>query len=213
MGTRHAVALELAAIGAAALLFVATFRVRPAYVDFALAGVAVALIAASAARSRRLWDAAGPLPRDSADREAWVASGAFTAAALLVLVGLAVWTSARGGPSLAARVSNWHIVAAIAVYFPWALLQQYIFQGYLLGRLLQLLPPAGAVAITAIAFSSVHFPRWPVVALVAIARCGWAAVYYRPRNFLPLPASPAPLGSRLPLWGVGGGLLPSRVLL
>ena len=212
MGTRRSVALELAAIGAAALLFVATFRVRPAYVDFALAGVAVALIAASAARSRRLWDAAAPLPRDSADREAWVASGAFTAAALLVLVGLAVWTSARGGPSLAARVSNWHIVAAIAVYFLWALLQQYIFQRYLLGRLLQLLPPAGAVAITAIAFSSVHFPRWPVMALVAIACCVWSTIYYRSRNLLPLAASHALLGSVLHFWVFGDDLLQSWLL-
>src|SRR5690606_17928475 len=42
--TRRSVAVELAAIGAAALVFVATFRVRPPWLDFALAGAAVALI-------------------------------------------------------------------------------------------------------------------------------------------------------------------------
>ena len=51
----RSVMLELAAIGAAALVFVATFQVRPPFVDFVLAVAAVALIALSTARSRRLW--------------------------------------------------------------------------------------------------------------------------------------------------------------
>ena len=34
MNARRSVALELLAIGVAAAIFVATFRVRPAYVDF-----------------------------------------------------------------------------------------------------------------------------------------------------------------------------------
>ena len=52
----RSVVLELGAIAAAALIFVATFRVRPPYVDFVLAAAAVALIVLSAARSRRLWE-------------------------------------------------------------------------------------------------------------------------------------------------------------
>jgi membrane protease YdiL (CAAX protease family) len=207
MSTRQSVAIELAAIGAAALIFVATFRVRPAYVDFALAGVAVALIAASARRSRRLWDAAAPAPRAGADRDAWLVSGAFTAAALVVLVALAAWNAPRNGTTLLARVSNWHVVAAMALYFSWALLQQYIFQRYLLGRLLQLLPPAAAVAVTALAFSSVHFPRWPVMALVVIACSVWSTIYYRSRALLPLAASHALLGAVLHYWVFGNDLL------
>ena len=207
MSPRRSVAIELAAIGAAALMFVATFRVRPAYVDFALAGLAVALIASSARRSRRLWDAAAPPPGTGADRDAWLASGAFTAAALAVLVVVATWSAEHDGTTLLARVSNWHIAAAIALYFPWALLQQYIFQRYVLGRLLQLLPPAGAVAMTALAFSSVHFPRWPVMALVVIACSVWSTIYYRSRALLPLAASHALLGSVLHYWVFGNDLL------
>jgi membrane protease YdiL (CAAX protease family) len=209
MSPRQSVALELAAIGAAALVFVATFRVRPAYVDFALAGVAVVLISASAARSRRLWDAAPLVPGEMASRRAWLASGAFTAAALLVLIGLAVWTADASGATLAARASNWHLAVAALLYFPWALLQQYIFQRYLLGRLLQLLPTAAAIAVTALAFSSVHFPRWPVMALVAIAGSVWSTIYYRTRALLPLAASHALLGSVLHYWVFGNDLLES----
>lgn len=209
MSTRRSVALELAAIGAAALIFVATLRVRPPWVDFALAGIAVVLIAASERRSRRLWDAAAPAPRPSARRGAWLASGAFTAAALLVLVALAAWTASRGGPPLLERASNWHIVAAIPAYVAWALLQQYIFQRYLLGRLLQLLPPAAAAAVTALAFSSVHFPRWPVMVLVVIACFVWSTIYYRCRALLPLAASHALLGAVLHYWVFGNDLLRS----
>ncbi len=206
MNARRSVALELIAIGVAAAIFVGTFRVRPAYVDFALAGMAVALIAASARRSRRFWDAAPLVPGGSASRRAWIESGTFTGVALLVLVALAGW-SAGSGAALAARAANWHLALAIAFYFPWALLQQYIFQRFLLGRLLQLLPTAAAIAVTAIAFSSVHFPRWPVMALVLIACSAWSTIYWRTRALLPLAASHALLGSVLHYWVFGNDLL------
>ena len=206
MNARRSVALELVAIGAAALIFVATFRVRPAYVDFALAGAAVALIAASARRSRRFWDAAPLVPGGVASRRAWIESGAFTGVALVVLVALAAW-SAGSGTALAARAANWHLAVAVTLYFPWALLQQYIFQRFLLGRLLQLVPPAAAIAVTALAFSSVHFPRWPVMALVLIACSVWSTIYYRTRALLPLAASHALLGSTLHYWVFGNDLL------
>jgi len=206
MEVRKVVAFELLAIGAAALVFVVTFRVRPAYVDFVLAGVAVALIAASAQRSRRLWDAVLS-PGDTPKHLAWLASGAFTAVALLVLVTLG-WLNAAGSPqTFGQRVGNWHVVIAMLLYFPWALLQQYIFQRFLLVRLLHLLPPAAAIPLTALAFSSVHFPRWQVMALVVLA-CGvWSTIYYRTRTLLPLAASHALLGSVLHYWVFGNDLL------
>ena len=206
MNARRTVALELLAIGVAAAIFVATFRVRPAYVDFALAGIAVVLIAASARRSRRFWDAAPLVPGGGASRRAWLQSGAFTAVALLVLVTLAVFTTGSRS-ELAARASNWHLAVALPLYFAWGLLQQYIFQRFLLGRLLQLLPPAAAIALTAIAFASVHFPRWPVMALVLIACSVWSTIYYRTRALLPLAASHALLGSVLHYWVFGNDLL------
>ena len=129
----------------------------------------------------------------------------FTGVALLVLVALAAWS--EGGSALATRAANWHLAVAIPFYFAWALLQQYIFQRFLLGRLLQLLPPAAAIALTAIAFSSVHFPRWPVMALVLIACSVWSTIYYRTRALLPLAASHALLASVLHYWVFGNDLL------
>ncbi len=146
------------------------------------------------------------LPGGSASRRAWIESGTFTAAALLVLVALAAWT-AGSASALAARAANWHLAVAIPLYFAWALLQQYIFQRFLLGRLLQLLPSAAAIALTAIAFSSVHFPRWPVMALVLIACSVWSTIYYRTRALLPLAASHALLASILHYWVFGNDLL------
>lgn len=207
MNARTWVAIELAAIAIAALVFVGTVRVRPPYLDFALAAAAVALIALSARRSTRLWLATSAA-REVRAREAWLASIAFTAGALIVLGALAVLgTFNSTGSSLFERARNWHIVIAIALYFPWALLQQYIFQFYLLGRLLHVIGPPAAIALTAIAFACVHFPRWPVMAVVAIAGAVWALIYYRHRTIVPLAASHAVLGSALHYWVFGNDLL------
>jgi membrane protease YdiL (CAAX protease family) len=206
MEARRVVALEVFGIVAAALVFVATFRVRPAWVDFALAGAAVALIFASAQRSRRLWDAV-LVPGDTPKHRAWVASWVFTAIGLLVLVGLAAMNATGSPQTFAQRAMNWHIVIAIPLYLAWALLQQYIFQHFLLVRLLHIVPPTAAITLTALAFSSVHFPRWPVMALVVIA-CGvWSSIYYRTRTLPPLVASHALLGSVLHYWVFGNDLL------
>src|SRR5215203_3603742 len=100
------VLFELAGIGAAAIVFVATFQVRPPYLDFVLAAAAVALIALSTARSRRLWALAR-----SADptgiRGAWIATLKFTAVALVVLAVLALFTARAAGIPAGDRFGNW----------------------------------------------------------------------------------------------------------
>jgi membrane protease YdiL (CAAX protease family) len=200
------VALELLAIGVAALVFVATFRVRPPYVDFALAAAAVALIVLSTARSRRFWALARSVDPTGA-RGAWKAALAFTAVALAVLAAAAVVVARASGTSALERFGNWHMLAAAALYFPWALLQQYIFQFYWFGRWLRLVPVAAAVAITALAFAGVHFPRWPVMAVTVVAGTVWALIYYRWRSLLPLAVSHALLGTALHYWVFGNDLI------
>jgi len=202
----RSVALELLAIGVAALLFVATFRVRPPYVDFVLAAAAVALIVFSAARSRRFWALARSVDPTGA-RGAWKAAFAFTSVALVVLAGAAVVVARTGGTPAIERFSNWHMLAAAALYFPWALLQQYIFQFYWFGRWLRLVPVAAAVVITALAFAAVHFPRWPVMAVTVVAGGVWALIYYRWRSLVPLAVSHALLGTALHYWVFGNDLL------
>jgi hypothetical protein len=202
----RSVVLELAAIGAAALVFVATFQVRPPYLDFVLAAAAVALIVASAARSKRLWAVARSVDPAGA-RGAWRATLAFTAAALIVLAVLAVFTARSAGMPVVERFGNWHMLVAAALYLPWALLQQYIFQFYWFGRWLTLVPMAIAVALTALAFAAVHYPRWPVMAVTLVAGVAWALIYYRWRSLVPLAVSHALLGTALHYWVFGNDLL------
>jgi membrane protease YdiL (CAAX protease family) len=99
------------------------------------------------------------------------------------------------------------MLAAASLYFPWALLQQYIFQFYLFPRWLRLVPVPAAVALTALAFSAVHFPRWPVMAVTVVAGAAWALIYYRCRRLLPLALSHALLGTALHYWVFGNDLL------
>lgn len=206
MRADRSVVLELVAIGAAAIVFVATFQVRPPYLDFALAAAAVALIVLSAARSKRLWALARSVDPTGA-RGAWAAALAFTAVALLVLAAAAVLTARAEGTPLGERFGNWHIVVAAAAYFPWALLQQYIFQFYWFGRWLTLAALPIAVAITALAFAAVHYPRWPVMAVTLVAGTVWALIYYRWRSLVPLALSHALLGTALHYWVFGNDLL------
>jgi hypothetical protein len=206
MRADRSVALELAAIGIAAIVFVATFRFRPPYVDFVLAAAAVALIAASAGRSRRLWAATRGAGAQRASG-AWFAALAFTGAALLALALVAVLVARADGTPVLGRFANWHVLAAAALYFPWALLQQYIFQFYWFGRWLQLAPAWLAVALTGMAFSAVHFPRWPVMAATLVAGTVWALIYLRWRVLLPLALSHALLGTALHYWIFGNDLL------
>jgi hypothetical protein len=206
MRADRSVAFELAGIGAAALVFVATIRIRPPYLDFGLAAVAVALIIASAARSRRLWTLASTVdPR--AARGAWTPALAFTAVALAALALAAVFVARASGASLADRFGNWHMLATAPLYFGWALLQQYIFQFYWLGRWLRLVPAWAAVALTAVAFSAVHYPRWPVMAVTLVACTVWSLIYLRWRTLLPLVISHGLLATALHYWVFGNDLL------
>jgi membrane protease YdiL (CAAX protease family) len=202
----RSVLLELGAIAAAALVFVATFQVRPPYLDFVLAAAAVALIVLSAARSRRLWELQRSVDPTGA-RGAWKAALAFTGAALGVLAGAAVVVARAAGTPATPRFGNWHMLVVAALYFPWALLQQYIFMFYWFGRWLRLVPVPVAVALTAVAFAAVHFPRWPVMAVTLVAGSVWALIYYRWRSIVPLAVSHALLGTALHFWVFGNDLL------
>jgi membrane protease YdiL (CAAX protease family) len=205
MSPDRTVAWELAAIGAATAAFVASFQVRPPYVDFALAGAAVALIVLSAGRSRRLWALAGRAEPDG--RRAWRAVLAFTGLALAALAVAGTVAAQRVGEPPLLRFANWHMLAAAALYLPWALLQQYIFQFYLFGRWLRVVPLPIAVALTAASFAAVHFPRWPVMAVTLVAGGVWALAYLRWRRLLPLALSHALLGTALHYWVFGNDLL------
>jgi len=203
---RRSVAVELAIIGALALAFVATARVRSPYVDFTLAGVALMLIVASVRRSRQIW-ALVPAPAAPGSGPAWRLAGGFTILALVVLAIIGVVMAHVAGEPWPARFLNWHFALAAPLYLLWGLLQQFIFQFYLLGRLLQLMALRAAVPIAACAFAAVHFPRWPVMLATLLAGSVWSLCYFRSRKLLPLAVSHGLLGAALHYWVLDHDLL------
>ncbi|HEX6998149.1 MAG TPA: CPBP family glutamic-type intramembrane protease [Gammaproteobacteria bacterium] len=202
---------ELASFGLLAAVYLLVFPARPRYLDLVLAGLAVAGIVATLPRSRAVWQTqpAAPLGRAERRRAAWRSMGLFTAGAALALLAAAALLppSLRGPVGWAERLGNWHLLVAIALYLPWALLQQLVFLVYLLGRLLYVLPAGAAVALTAAAFSAVHFPRYPVMAVTALAGVFWALNYRRYRTLAAIAVSHAVLGSLLHYWVFGRDLV------
>jgi membrane protease YdiL (CAAX protease family) len=211
MPSRRALALELLVLGVLAAAFLVAFRGRPGYVDVLLAVVAVGFILIGYRRGHALWQRHG-VDRGSyrmRARRSAVAAAAFTAASLTALLAVGLIAAyLEGGASEAwSRVANPRYLLAALLYLPWALLQQFVFQFYLLGRLLALMPLGVAVSVTALAFSAVHFPRAPVMAVTLLAGAVWALLYRRYRVLLPLAVSHALLGSALHYWVFGRDLL------
>jgi membrane protease YdiL (CAAX protease family) len=205
MSVDRSVVWELSALGTATAAFLATFEVRPRYVDLLLAAAAVALIVFTTARSHRLWELARALEPEAGAR-AWRATFAFTGVALVVLATIAAIVARDAETPIVSRFANWHLLATAAIYFPWALLQQFIFQFYLFPRWLRLVPLPAAIALTAVAFAAVHFPRWPVMLVTLVAGTAWAFIYYRWRRLVPLALSHALLGTALHYWVFGNDL-------
>jgi membrane protease YdiL (CAAX protease family) len=195
---RRTVIIEISIVAALALAFVASMRVRAPHVDFALAGVAFVLVFASAGRSRRIWHVAPPPAPDT--RSAWTLAGGFTLLALVVVAATGVVIARVSGMPLAPRFLNWHFVIAAMVYPLWGLLQQYIFQFYLFGRLLQVVSLRIAIPILGCAFAAVHFPRWPVMLATLVAGAVWSLCYFRSRRLLPIAISHGLLGAALHYW-------------
>ena len=209
LATRAGIGLELAALAAAAVLFFVFFSERPGYVDVMLGVLALALIAASTRRSRGIWQRTPVrLEHREAARAAWREALLFTAAALaaFALIGAASGYAAEGWRGAWQRIGDWHLAVACLLYFPWALLQQFLLQFYLSGRLQALLPYWLAIFLTALAFSAVHFPRLPVMAVTFVGGVVWATIYCRYRVLLPLAVSHALLGSTLHYWVFGRDL-------
>ena len=168
---------------------------RPPWVNAALAGLGLLLLLANRGFTRaRIW-ALFPVQAVSPWRP-WLVTALCTAGGLALVAGLSaiLGRGERLGP-LSAGV--------VAFYAAWALLQQYQFQFYLLGRLLVLLPSTAAVCGTGLAFAAVHYPDWAVMAVTGPAGCCWAALYLRYRLLAPLALSHAVLGAAFFQWVCG----------
>jgi membrane protease YdiL (CAAX protease family) len=128
---------------------------------------------------------------------------------LFLLIGLWLGYQQGGWTGAEARVLNWKILLAFACYLPWALMQQTLFQFYLLGRLLALfpkVPPLALATVTDVAYALVHLPDLWTMLVTIFGGVVWSWFYYRYRSLLPLACSHAALGSAFYYWVYGHDL-------
>lgn len=198
-------ALELIALCIATPLFL-LFAPHDGAVFLGMAVLFLGYIGIDAKRTRtEVWGEAAEAAAVRR-RRASITMLAMTASAAAVLL---LWGAAKGNPL-------WSIgmLAALPVYFLWALVQQTIFLFYFLGRLRMLwprLPAVGMSMISGAAYGLVHLPEFEVVLLTLIAGAAWSYCYLRDRALLPVAASHAVLGTGYYYW-VGGRDLLSDIL-
>jgi membrane protease YdiL (CAAX protease family) len=188
--------IELAVLAGLTAAVVLLFPQRPAWLNGLLALLGLALIVINRRATREIVWQRFPVAHDRryCIVHTIVIVGLFTLAGLLLLALLAWW---QAGPNTV-RDPAW--LGALPIYLLWGLLQQYLFQYYLLGRLLVRMPVARAVFCTGLAFALVHFPDVATMAVTLAAGMVWTAVYYRYRVLMPLAASHAVLGTALFYW-------------
>ena len=202
MTVRTKVAVELGIIAVLTIAFLVLFPHRNPWLDVGMAGFALVCIGATAGYTKKVVWAASPSQQPGPNRftqcvrlTLWVTVPAVVG---FLLVGGVLGYRNGGWPAVTERILNWKILAVFGAYIGWALMQQTLFQFYLLGRLLALFPknqPIWPVLITGLGFSLVHLPDVWTSLVTAVAGVVWTFIYYRYRCLLPLAFSHAALGT------------------
>ncbi|MFH0344937.1 MAG: type II CAAX prenyl endopeptidase Rce1 family protein [Chromatiales bacterium] len=202
------VIIELSLLAVLTVVFLLVFPERPMRVEVGLSLFALTLLLLNLRYTKYvIWK---PFPcvwdRRFRLRKALLLVGAVTGLAVIGLFvgGLLLGGRAEGWEMAAQRVGNWRVLLAFALFFPWALLQQTLFQFYLLGRLLTLFPASIAITCTGITYGLVHLPDIGVTLATTVAGIVWTYVYYRVLS--PLAFSHALLGTLFYYWIYGRDL-------
>jgi len=209
---RLAVELAVLAIGATLLLVFLPSRLRNTATYVGLALVALGLIGFTARETReRIW---GPPESPDFDRVRRCAIGmsllTFPPLLLFLVCGVAMRYWGFWLPPDACGMVSLDFLLALVCYLPWALLQQTLFQFYLLGRLRALLPFASPLLLSmfnGLCYGLVHLPNVPVTLVTIIGGMFWSYSYHRDRYVLPLALSHALLGSAFYYWILGKDLV------
>lgn len=201
---------ELRFLATIAVVFLALFPQRPVLVDLALAFLALLLLCLNINFTRKfVWGLFPPREgKKDRIRASFIVVLVVTLPLMLLCLGagLALGYASDGWDGTFNRISNWRIIIAIGLFLPWALLQQTLFQFYLLGRLLCLLPSRLAIIVTGIAYGLVHLPDIQITLATAALGMAWSYWYYRHRVLTPLALSHATLGATFYYWVYGRDL-------
>jgi membrane protease YdiL (CAAX protease family) len=207
------VIVELAGLGTLTALYLTWVPVRPPALDLGLALLALLVVLITAPDTRRrIW---GPPDRPAAERLRHSAihllTGTAVAVALFAALGAArVWWATETSGTVAASLLRPTLPAALGLFIPWALLQQTLFQFYLLGRMRALWPAAPAhmlAGMNGIVYGAVHLPAWDITAVTMIGGAVWSWYYLRDRQLLPIAFSHAVLGTTYFYWVRGQDLI------
>lgn len=213
-------AVELLILGLLSTAFLALFPHRPVAVDLLLALLASALVLLNARYTMtHIWSRV-PLEDGRRDcRASILVTMALTVLVMLVflLIGVAIGYEGADWPGAKARILHPYMPNAILLYLPWALLQQTLFQFYLLGRVCTLCPSLHPVAqslLNGLVFGAVHVTDIWIVLLAALGGAMWSFLYLRYRRLWPLVVSHALIGTTFYYWVYGYDLASRwRVLL
>ncbi|MGY8904246.1 MAG: CPBP family glutamic-type intramembrane protease [Burkholderiales bacterium] len=186
---RRCVATELAVLGVCTPLFL-LYAPRDAALYMALAALFVCYVFLTRRHTaQHIWGAAATSQARRLRQSVWQ---------LALFTALNAALFAAWGIAHSQRVSAASLLIAVCLYFPWALLQQGIFQFYLHGRLRVLLghsPPWLPALLSGVAYGTVHFPNYELMLLTSLSGTLWGLVYQRDRLLWPIALSHAVLGS------------------
>lgn len=200
---RKHIAAEFLALLFFTTVFLTVLPSRPAWLNILLALFAATVIALTHNFTKgKIWShfpvSCSP---EAAKRHSWFQVGLVTGSVVVVFAAIGFY---QGGLE---RIANPQLLIALGLYLGWGLLQQFLFQFYLLGRLLVLLPNPVAIVITGVAYSLVHVHHLPTLLVTLPAGIYWSWLYYRYRVLLPLGVSHGVLGATFYYWVIGKDLL------
>lgn len=203
MTVRVRVGVELSLLAGLTAVFLVSIPERPSHVDLGLALLGFGAVLATAKDTReRIWGSPAT-PPEARRRHSWRHGLIGTAA---VTAACAVVGSVARGPDWLLRPS---LGIALALFIPWAFVQQALLQFYLLGRLRALLPQAPPVALAGmngLLFGVVHLPDLDIAIAGGAAGAVWSWYYLRDRCLVPIAVSHSVVGTAYFTWVRGDDL-------
>jgi membrane protease YdiL (CAAX protease family) len=206
---RRRAAIELLVVGILSIGFLALFPRRPILVDLSLALFALTLILLDVTYTRaQVW---GRWPSEVGRigrRRGVLVTMALTGLVVLTFlwIGATIGYEGAGWPGVRARILHPYIPTAVLLYLPWALIQQILFQFYLLGRVRMLFAsfhPFALSALNGLIFGLVHATDISIVLLATLGGAFWSWLYLRYRLLWPLTVSHALIGTTFYYWVYG----------
>ena len=205
-------AVELLILGLLSTGFLALFPRRPISVDLILALLALALVLLNADHTRtQIWGLSPLQVRRTDWRPGVLVTMAVTVLVMLVflLIGVAIGYQGADWPGVKARIFHPYLPTALLLYLPWALIQQILFQFYLLGRVCTLCPslhPLTQSLLNGLIFGLVHTTDIRITLVAVLGGTLWSFLYLRYRRLWPLAVSHALIGTTFYYWVYGSDL-------